>query len=289
MFRGAKPTTTSPTMAFNPEEKSDVGFRRLVAEFKYKWRLQNLRLSRLRASSSSSFFPLFAKLPVELRLKIWHYATPEPYTHQQMIPCRSFEYVAHKLAGQLPPIATVGFTKSAPTPALLHTCRESRNEFLYITHPTRISHGQEQHPLFGLVFANKKGRASFFSWEQDTMLINYPQKEFVSPIMRGLRRVSMWEYEAHALNLSPRAIGTIGVTEWMSGLLDRFPNIETFTILYLGPPKFVGNRPIPPYLLALQHYIDGLIASEQMRYPNVRSLEVKLIEGRHFPLALRTK
>jgi 2EXR family len=106
----------------------------------------------------SSKFTLFPNLPMELRLKIWGFAAPDPYVIVQRESSTS----------------KYNFTFNRPVPAVLHACKESRLEFLD-ENDTRNQNGttaaKRDHPVYKLYFLVERLRSSpvFFSSEVDTL------------------------------------------------------------------------------------------------------------------------
>jgi hypothetical protein len=95
-------------------------------------------------------FHLFGKLPLELRRKIWGFTTPPPW-----IITRNTAYFESN-----------GYIRQVP--AVLHACKESREEFLF------SEEVQKDHPTFKLVsgLVEHKLEAVFVSMEQDVVVID---------------------------------------------------------------------------------------------------------------------
>ncbi|KAH6682644.1 hypothetical protein B0J14DRAFT_673019 [Halenospora varia] len=101
-------------------------------------------------------FTLFPELPLELRLKIWGYAAPEP----QLIVQRRSEKNNSR------------FTYRRKVPAILHACRESRLEYLDTgkqEDQASADRRRQSHPLYKLCFQSDRVRSSpvYFSNDID--------------------------------------------------------------------------------------------------------------------------
>ncbi|KAH7140521.1 hypothetical protein B0J13DRAFT_596679 [Dactylonectria estremocensis] len=70
-------------------------------------------------------FPLFSKLPTELRLKIWNFSLPPCRIVPIRYNTKSLSFTSHL---QTPHLSQSGCTSSASIPANLHICHESRLE-----------------------------------------------------------------------------------------------------------------------------------------------------------------
>lgn len=104
-------------------------------------------------------FPQFDKLPLEVRLKIWAFAAPDPcIVHQQpsFHLLREFRYIRD----------------SGKVPGVLHACRESRYEFLDDGSDDKsLERRRKEHPVYKLHFAEPRSRSSrpiFFSTNVDS-------------------------------------------------------------------------------------------------------------------------
>lgn len=108
-------------------------------------------------------FHLFNQLILEVRRKNWGFATPPPWLIVRGLPGRRAE-VPHNFP------KTAQYIRAVP--AVLHACRERRNEFLY-RQDVRKNHPTYQ-PISGLSYTVKN--AVFSSMEQDITLIDTPSK-----------------------------------------------------------------------------------------------------------------
>lgn len=97
-------------------------------------------------------FHLFPTLPEELRLQIWGFATPPP------------RLVTNKSYDALCPILL------RSVPAVLHACRESREDFL------STEGMRKDHPTYTLVSGrvNDRFEACYVSMEQDVVVADSP-------------------------------------------------------------------------------------------------------------------
>ncbi|TVY83252.1 hypothetical protein LSUE1_G003312 [Lachnellula suecica] len=110
-------------------------------------------------SATATNFPRFNELALEIRLRIWGYAAPEPVVIVQRI--------SEKGSGS--------FTYRRLPPAILHACRESRYEYLDADiddAAVSVARRRRDHPVYKLEFKNSRTRASpgfFFSVDIDTL------------------------------------------------------------------------------------------------------------------------
>jgi hypothetical protein len=110
---------------------------------------------QLVANNATGEFTGFSLLPLEVRMKIWGYAAPEPYTVVQR-ESRTSRY---------------RYTFSRPVPALLHACRESRYEYLEIDDDdgAPLERRRREHPVYKLSFNGRTRRSPvYFSTDIDT-------------------------------------------------------------------------------------------------------------------------
>ena len=90
--------------------------------------------------------------PLELRLKIWRLNSPEPCVITQLEPLNGYK-----------PLHTI--MVSRPTPAVLHSCQESRNEFICGNNdPVNVNR-----PRYRPFFEDGSGKKVFFSFEVDAL------------------------------------------------------------------------------------------------------------------------
>jgi hypothetical protein len=119
--------------------------------------LNDSTLTDSKPSSASQKFTLFGKLPTEIRLKIWGFATPDP--------CVVVQRESHT--------SKYCFTFNRPVPAVLHACKESRSEFLEPDDPSTdvsLASRRREHPVYKLCFRAERLRTCpvFFSADVDT-------------------------------------------------------------------------------------------------------------------------
>ncbi|PMD22464.1 hypothetical protein NA56DRAFT_702247 [Hyaloscypha hepaticicola] len=99
-------------------------------------------------------FHYFPNLPIEIRLKIWRLNSPEPCVVTQ----------AQAVTGYNP-LHTI--MVSRPTPAALHACSESRNEFFCKNNaPVSLNEDRARYRPF---FEDREGKKIFFSFEVDAL------------------------------------------------------------------------------------------------------------------------
>ncbi|CZR52582.1 uncharacterized protein PAC_02459 [Phialocephala subalpina] len=162
-------------------------------------------------------FHLFLKVPIELRLKIWGDAAPEPAVIVQRESGkvgRQFRYI-----------------RSTGIPSVLHACHESRTEYLDsgIKDET-LARRKMEHSVYKLCFGNKSGKACQVFWsEVDSLwaLRHKPrgmEEQMCTNILTlgpltGLKRLML-----SCFSVSPT---TMDLREFAS----FFPSLETLTIL----------------------------------------------------------
>ncbi|KAL6877928.1 hypothetical protein HDV57DRAFT_116382 [Trichoderma longibrachiatum] len=123
------------------------------------WTAAKARRIDKNPSPKPDLFHSFARLPAELRLKIWEASIPGP--RLVSIQCGSNISFVSKPS---PSIVEEGCTSTAPTPACLHACAESRAEALKIYRP---SFGFFRKP--GHVWFNPKVDIMYFGPRQGFM------------------------------------------------------------------------------------------------------------------------
>ncbi|CAG8957660.1 hypothetical protein HYFRA_00010527 [Hymenoscyphus fraxineus] len=174
-------------------------------------------------------FTYFTRLPKELRLKIWSFATP-PGT---IIKAKNELYIGEKLNYPLSHKDELWTWSASETtsynrriPSLLHTCKESREEYLHCDSITR------HHPTYLiLVGPNSTGteiRQFFFSYELDTVylhdLISYSTTErFRRPLFENLQNILI-EYHYVVSLLHPHQEHFLGAFQMLRklGLYDYY-------------------------------------------------------------------
>jgi hypothetical protein len=114
-------------------------------------------------------FHHFQKLPLELRQKIRGFATPPPW-----LITRKIAYTPTGFRD------THRYTRQVP--AVLHTCKESREAFVF------VEGVKKDHPTYTIVEGLGKidYGAVFISMEHDILLIKGPSELFFPIIARGI-------------------------------------------------------------------------------------------------------
>ncbi len=155
-------------------------------------------------------FPLFSRLPAELRLMIWNEALPGPRLLQARF---QFENREFPFGSDLVSCAT-----RTPPPALLGVCRESRAEAL---------------KRYSLCFAARDGPATtYVDLKADTLLIAFHDNVNTLSclnVVGGLRAPSFQGLRHLALELRPGA-RNVDPLDYMF-LMDHLRGLETFTLL----------------------------------------------------------
>ncbi|TVY89328.1 hypothetical protein LAWI1_G008771 [Lachnellula willkommii] len=177
-------------------------------------------------------FPQFNELPLELRLKIWGHAAPDPTTVvQRMCNKRSL--------GR--------FTYRRKPPAILHACQESRAEYLDTgaeSGQASVARRRQEHPVYKLFFGSgpRCSTPAYFSVDIDAFWGgNYPARLTLpdGDIWDGIENLEIRKTLRHFV------IKT-GADTWRPnvGELCRhmFPELETITIL-VSPPYYTGDAP----------------------------------------------
>lgn len=183
-----------------------------------------------------SEFTLFSKLPLELRLLVWSFATPEPAIIVQR---------KSRVKGRR-------FFFDRPVPAILQACRESRNEFIEIEPDKRnkelrlaqqasLNRRRREHPVYKLYFRNKSKMSggAYFSAAIDALFgMGYEMQErknagisrFIhsrSPYL-GVTELDVARTLKHLVLIQS---GPNLNRHDFKALTDSFPCLETFTIL----------------------------------------------------------
>ncbi|TVY47940.1 hypothetical protein LCER1_G009375 [Lachnellula cervina] len=166
-------------------------------------------------------FPQFTKLPVELRLKIWGYAAPEPMTVLQR-PSR-------KSDGR--------FTYRRKPPAVLHACRESRLEYLDTgegSESLSVARRRKEHPVYKLCFENEGLRCTPAYPGKSVKKARGGTQDGNTLIMGGIMELDIAKTVKHL------AIKSTPCKNFGSFLRNGFPQLESFTILF-GPWCYKGH------------------------------------------------
>ena len=119
-------------------------------------------------------FPRFNQLPPELRVKIWIAALPPPYLLiQRDLPTPRVigESVFRPQTRCSHPLNPPRLRR--PVPAVLHVCRESRNEFLSFADKVVQRNG---HRVYSYYSRRGKSGAVFFSSSDDMLLLEMDGK-----------------------------------------------------------------------------------------------------------------
>lgn len=104
-------------------------------------------------------FTYFPQLPIELRIKIFGYAIPPPCTIQP----RQYNGRFHMKPSER-------WTYQRKPPALLHTCRESRAEYLAsYDEDVSVKTAQRGHPVYKLCLFNKLDPPTYFCAVYDSV------------------------------------------------------------------------------------------------------------------------
>ncbi|KAL2073030.1 hypothetical protein VTL71DRAFT_10354 [Oculimacula yallundae] len=112
---------------------------------------------RMDPSYHGPVFHLFTLLPTDIRLQIWTLMNPEPAT---LLQSKGLGYR---------PLAT--FIEPRPTPAVLHICRESRNEYLYREDDDANQVTTRGHNLYKRCFQDTEDKMNFISFEADQVFL----------------------------------------------------------------------------------------------------------------------
>ncbi|KAH8687264.1 hypothetical protein BGZ60DRAFT_4995 [Tricladium varicosporioides] len=216
-------------------------------------------------SNEDPKFALFPELPLELRLRVWGYAAPEP----QLIVQRRSEKNNSR------------FTYRRKVPSVLHACRESRLEYLEAKREedqASADRRRQSHPLYKLCFQTKKVRCSpayysndidmFYGTEDPGTMGNHGpwwRRQYFTVKYNGMTE----------LNISPSLkhlvieIGEFRLDGEVLALYiyNGFPKLETLTCLvkpYVGLYQYIWRQPltyIPPE-------IDGVMDMDNLRDPH---------------------
>lgn len=184
VFKGVSWPPGCRQIIFNPDSRQDhlgsVIDERCLAVKEQKTN-RFLARATLDLSVPAKVFYLFSELPSEIRRKIWHLACPAPYLLEscnqklytpllQSIRCKPTSiqdlWKAYKFYKWFWGDDTI-YTKSRPTPAVLHACHESRSEYLREnTSDTLIVN-----PMYTYRLPTTDGRSTYFSWDIDVLLL----------------------------------------------------------------------------------------------------------------------
>jgi hypothetical protein len=199
------------------------------------------------SSTVATTFPHFQKLPLELRLKIWGFAPPEPVTVIQRVSEKN----------------NTRFTYRRKPPAVLHACRESRQEYLDTdegTESASVARRRKEHPVYKLYFQAERTRCTpaYFSVDIDS----FYGREYLGKSKRK-QNVPTWSMRHQWGGISELDIANslkhlvIKPAHWHDighYFRERFPKLEVVTILWrsallvhIGPPlwQYVRSKPPP--------------------------------------------
>jgi hypothetical protein len=172
-------------------------------------------------NATATDFPQFMKLPLEIRLKIWGYAPPEPMTVLQ----RVSKFNKSR------------FTYHRKPPAVLHACRESRLEYLDTdegSDSASIARRRKEHPVYKLFFQNRglRGTLAYFSVDMDT----FYGREYEGKVTKKTPHYAMSRTWGGILELEiAKSLKHLTIKEpwYMTASYFRqgFPKLEVLTIL----------------------------------------------------------
>lgn len=192
------------------------------------------------SSGVAATFHYFKKLPLELRLRIWGYAAPEPTTIIQRVSEKSINR----------------YTYRREPPAVLHACRESRLEYLDIdegTESASVARRRKEHPVYKL-FSFRADRMqctlAYFSLDIDAF---YGQN-YIGKTSRYAPRWSMQRYVGGIseldiagtlkhLVLADESTNYSAMGEYFR---NGFPKLESLTIIF--PKSRPTAYPSPDYI-----------------------------------------
>lgn len=171
---------------------------------------------------NSPKFTVFNKLPLELRLRIWGFAAPDPCV---VVQCDSFN-----------PIVRYRYVRDGgKVPGVLHACRESRNEFLETddaSNDVTLARRRRAHPVYKLYFIDdrrtrRKTGPVFFSCDVDTFWpLNHKVGDRDSHSFSGTALLDIAKNLKH-LALLWQFISWSDWDWWNA----RFPKLESLTVL----------------------------------------------------------
>jgi hypothetical protein len=208
------------------------------------------------SSTVAITFYKFKKLPLELRLRIWGYAAPEPMTIIQRVSEKN----------------NTRFTYRRKPPAVLHACRESRMEYLDTDEgpeSASVARRRKEHPVYKLFFKAGRMRCSpaYFSVDIDSF---YGRKycgkarNHVRSMFHGWGGIAELDIAKPLKHLIVKYHSDDRRGEFFRR---KFRNLETFTILF--PECMLRNWFLlasEPAMLPAPPEIDGQVNLEGMHH-----------------------
>jgi len=180
------------------------------------------------SSAVATAFHNFKKLPLELRLKIWGYAAPEPVAVIQRISEKN----------------NTRFTYRRKPPAVLHVCKESRQEYLDTDEgpeSASTARRRKEHPVYRLFFSAARTRCSAALFSVDVDM-------FYGREYAGTNRADWKSPTWHSIRHGWGGISELDIAKYLKHLVlktpglycpdfgqyfrERFPKLETLTILF---------------------------------------------------------
>lgn len=224
-------------------------------------------------------FTLFPKLPIELRLLIWSFATPEPAIVVQ----RKSSFKGRR------------FFFDRPVPAILQANQESRNEFIE-SEPDkknklpkaaqlRLERHRHDHPVYKMCFRNRSrlSAGAYFSAAIDSLLgMAYEMKEkkdasgaiiSSSSLYLGVTDLSVGSTLKHLI-LTQNNARVVDKAELIA-LSKIFPNLETLTLLLQDEVFDPSNQ--GPYPLTYPPETNGQLSLDGLEPIQVISITIAMI------------
>ncbi|KAF8856438.1 hypothetical protein BDZ45DRAFT_476494 [Acephala macrosclerotiorum] len=177
--------------------------RKVTPELQSQYNISKRR-TRISPRNPLNEFLLFPKLPLELRLMVWTLAAPEAATVAQRksrVKGRGWRYL-----------------RPDGVPALLHTCKESRYEYLETETDDKeakseIESRRRKHPIYKLCFRDEdpKSAGAYMSMDIDTFWV----KCFRPELANSLKHL----------------VATYADFNTMAAPVWRFDSLESLTIL----------------------------------------------------------
>ncbi|KAH8792136.1 hypothetical protein F5882DRAFT_460140 [Hyaloscypha sp. PMI_1271] len=212
-------------------------------------------------STTGTYFHLFPKLPPELRLKIWRLNSPEPCVITQLEPLNGYK-----------PLHTI--MASRPTPAVLHSCQESRNEFICGNNDPINANRPRYRPFF----EDGSGKKVFFSFEVDAL--HLMDCKVAEPLIRKELRHMVVGDDLPPTNtkledlLTATPVGCPEGTYWSFSRpnilkLPNFKKLQTLIVVILPPPEDDNQT-----MEALEARVEKLLKLSKNRTPEFKAPRV---------------
>lgn len=234
------------------------------------------RPSAYRPGGPLTEFTLFPKLPIELRIIIWGFETPEPaYVTQVMSKSKSIKRRLHYIHS---------------VPAVLQVCQESRNKFLAAAPKDQsLQRQQRGHPVYKIYSSggrtrNETGRGFYMSAEVDTFWGMEREDIRKVSVARELKHLAI-RYQSASLEIFKRLFAKLPELETLTVLLPISRIIVThsfpkFTLEpeidgELNPLTFNQNNSGLDYIHSLQLNAMGNIEELKKRYPKLNVPVIK--------------